>query len=97
MAILKKEEFDNVYICGGSLVDGSHILTAAHCIDEFRNRPDQIRIRLGEWDVNNDSEFYPHIEFDVSDIFIHDKFYPGNLFNDIAMIRMKGYVDYVQK
>ena len=54
------------------------------------------RIRLGEWDVNNDSEFYTHIEFDATDIFIHEDFYPGNLYNDIAMIRLKGYVDYTR-
>ena len=39
------------------------------------------RIRLGEWDVNNDSEFYTHIEFDATNIFIHEEFYPGNLYN----------------
>jgi hypothetical protein len=54
------------------------------------------RIRVGEWDVNNDSEFYTHVEFDVIDIFIHDEYYPGNLFNDIALIRVNGYVDYAR-
>ena len=54
------------------------------------------RIRLGEWDVNNDSEFYTHIEFDATDIFVHEEFYPGNLYNDIAMIRLKGYVDFTR-
>ena len=36
VAILKKEEFDNVYVCGGALIDGSHILTAAHSIKDYK-------------------------------------------------------------
>ncbi len=41
VAILKKDEFDNVYLCGGSLIDGSHVVTAAHCINEFK--PNELR------------------------------------------------------
>ena len=40
-AILKREEFDNLYICGGSLIDSHHIVTAAHCIDKYSK--EQIR------------------------------------------------------
>ena len=77
-ALLKKEEYDNVYVCGGSLIDSSHILTAAHCVKHLQ--PGEIRARLGEWDVNNDGEFFPNIEFDVVSISIHPEFYSGNLY-----------------
>lgn len=37
VAILKKDQYDNVYVCGGALVGPSHILTVAHCIKGYRN------------------------------------------------------------
>ncbi|ODN04618.1 Serine proteinase stubble, partial [Orchesella cincta] len=94
VAILKKDGYDNVYVCGGALLDNRHIITAAHCIKG--HGPTELRVRLGEWDVNHETEFYPHVERDVAAIAIHPEFYAGNLFNDIAIVKMEGYIDFRQ-
>lgn len=95
VAILKKDGYDNVYVCGGALIDSRHILTAAHCIKSYGAK--DLRVRLGEWDVNHETEFYPHLERDVASIAIHPEFYAGNLFNDLAILRLEGFVDFRQK
>lgn len=55
-----------------------------------------LRVRLGEWDVNHDVEFYPYIERDVQNLFIHPEFYAGTLFNDLAILRIDRPVDFTQ-
>lgn len=56
-----------------------------------------MRVRLGEWDVNHDVEFYPYIETDVSRVTIHPEFYAGTLFNDLAVIKLVRPVDLQRK
>jgi hypothetical protein len=56
-----------------------------------------LRVRLGEWDVNRESEFYPHVEKDVYSVLIHPEYYPGNLYNDVALVRFDGAVDFAYK
>ena len=56
-----------------------------------------LRVRLGEWDVRDKSEFYPHVESEVSGTYIHPDFYEGNLENDIAVIKIGTPVDYTKQ
>lgn len=53
-----------------------------------------LRVRLGEWDVNHDVEFYPYIEVDVVSVHVHPEFYAGTLANDIAILRLAYDVDF---
>jgi len=91
-AILQKDQYDNIYTCGAALIDPSHLITATHCINKFR--PEQLRVRLGEWDVHSDTELYTNVEMDVLEIKYHPEFHPGNLYNDIAIVKLDGSLDF---
>lgn len=65
--------------------------------EQRRLSPAELRVRLGEWDVNRESEFYPHVEKDVVSVIIHPEYYPGNLYNDIALIKLDSPVDFTYK
>merc|ERR1712121_111653 len=71
---------------GGSLIAPGVILTAAHCVDKFRQAPASLKIRCGEWDTQNTSEPYPHQDRYVQDINIHPEFDNRNLHNDFALL-----------
>jgi hypothetical protein len=91
-ALLKKDGSNSIFVCGASIIDNKHLLTAAHCIKSYR--PEDLRVRLGEWDVNSENEFYPHVEYDAAAIAIHPEYYAGNLINDLAIVKINGFVDF---
>ncbi|CAL4106038.1 unnamed protein product, partial [Meganyctiphanes norvegica] len=91
-AILKKGDNGTNYVCGAVLFDDRHVLTAAHCVNGLQ--ASDLLVRLGEWDFSQDSEFFRHIDFQVSQLYEHEGYYKGNLNNDITILRLNIQVDF---
>ncbi|EEZ99182.2 serine protease H3 [Tribolium castaneum] len=88
VAVLKKNYDPSVdqgfALCGGSLIAPRVILTGAHCVHKFK--PEEIKIRAGEWDTQTEDERFPYQERQVEEIIIHEAFKDGTLLNDVALI-----------
>jgi len=76
----------NLYQCGGSLIAPGVVLTAAHCVDKFRQNPTELKVRCGEWDTQHQTEPYEHQDRTVSNLNIHPEFEARNLQNDFAVL-----------
>ncbi|KAG7172455.1 Phenoloxidase-activating factor 2-like 8 [Homarus americanus] len=91
-AILRRDEGKIMYQCGATLIDDKHVLTVAHCLEGLH--PSQMKVRLGEWDVSGESEFYTHLEVRAAGVYLHPEYYKGNLNNDIAVVRLEASIDF---
>lgn len=46
-----------------------------------------MKVRLGEWNVREQSEKYPHEDYDVEKTYEHPDYKPATFQNDLAVIR----------
>ncbi|KAI1292140.1 Serine proteinase stubble [Halotydeus destructor] len=97
-AVLKHDKLQgqNLFQCGGTLIDDQHVLTVAHCVASAASPYSQnkLKVRLGEWDTQTDKEFNPHEDYDVIYIAIHPEFRNQSLWNDVAVLTLDRKVNF---
>lgn len=66
-------------------------MTAAHCV--YGKQVQTLKIRAGEWDTQTRDELFPHQDRSVSEMIIHENYYKGGLFNDVALMLLSEPVE----
>ena len=81
------------YVGSGVLLDNDVVVTTATKVKDFLRRPDDLTIRVGDFDPTTDFpnsvEDFPHVEMDVDCIKIHPRAdYPDTLRYNVAVLKM---------
>nr|XP_011301093.1 PREDICTED: mucin-2-like [Fopius arisanus] len=93
VALLSRETGgDNVFLCGGSMINSRAVLTAAHCV--LNRKPGLLVARFGEWNTANNNEPSPFQESDVESVITHPNYYSGGLYHDVAVLILSTPVSY---
>lgn len=62
-------------------------------MNKFIQEPQKLKVRVGEWDTQTSEEPLPHQDRSVYEVVIHENFYKGGLFNDVALLFLSEAVD----
>lgn len=62
----------------------------------FRNKPDDLIIRAGEWDSQSDAEIIPFQQRTAEAVIVHRGYQSGPAHNDIALVLLKESFDFAE-
>ena len=89
-------DIDETYLCGGTLISSTHVLTAAHCVVKNNEtpinfHPSQIKVHLGEHNIDTT------LGSDVAEVIKHSRYNSATLDNDYAILRLSQPVSFTNK
>ncbi|CAN7984354.1 unnamed protein product [Ixodes hexagonus] len=71
--------------CGAALLNEYWAISAAHCVHNVS--PNDIMLRLGEYDLKSDREQLPHVERRIQIVATHPRFDASTFEYDLALLR----------
>lgn len=71
--------------CGAALLNEYWAISAAHCVHNVS--PNDILLRLGEYDLKNERERHPHLERRIQIVATHPRFDASTFEYDLALLR----------
>lgn len=83
------------HICGGSIINDQHVMTAAHCVTLEDTTAENFVVVVGEQNINVPDPTEERI--DVQEITVHEGWDPVLLNNDYAILKLNRSLDFKGK